>query len=816
MSKNLFAPPSKQELQDSLFAAPSQEELKSSAQPEEMGTLGKIGFAARSALEGHTAGLSEPIIARAKAMAAASPAVGNPFAFSDSEISEAAQSTDYKNAIKQDVDNRRAEKAANPGLDIAAQVAGSFAPSPLNVPAKVFKAGGMAVKGLGLADRLGKLKAVANPTLWNRIDKMGTAVVKGAVEGGVGAAAFEPVRQAALRPDGFIQEGSAIGDTVLSTAAGAAIGGGLPVVGAALKGGAAVAGAAPKKLLSGFFGVTEENINQYLANPERINAAKSLVEIKDSIDGVVGKLVTDVNSAKLKKDDAATALKALREQLIENFRAKKMEAKEAATQAETLLRKSFETAKLEMQSQSPTTAKNDVLAGMSQLKDLVVDGSGAAKEILAQSSGTIPLPKVKGFLTFQINQLKAKSVSDVSDSAIGELERMRERLDKFPKDLPLSIAKQIVQEFDKSAPKYATGPGGFNTEAEVVKKASRRFLDERLKKASPKYEKAMIPVAEDTALLKDLAKVFGDEPKALSALRSITSDKGEINLELLRKLQARTGKDITGPIERYIAAQKQLASVKNPIGKEQFVRTLPEYSPYRQSVSELAKASAQADKSNIAGLVNRSDKQRAFGQATSSLNQAEQKLGPYKTLVPSANGQSPVEAKIKSLLGDRSIDNRRVFEKLSKLSDQDFVQMVDDLRVKSSFEGARFNGSRNVNLWTVMATAGGAAMGGLVGGGIGAPVGAAVGAMVDRHGPAMAKKILDQVITIRGTPTVQAIRALKLPDGIKQELEKDLKLYIINSDNGLTVPKRVAETSEKSDREPSNAGSAFERRLNRK
>jgi len=135
-----------------------------------------------------------------------------------------------------------------------------------------------------------------------------------------------------------------------------------------------------------------------------------------------------------------------------------------------------------------------------------------------------------------------------------------------------------------------------------------------------------------------------------------------------------------------------------------------------------------------------------------------------------------LEGKIRNLMGERSAAVRKQFEKLSQMADFDFIQAIDDLGVKTQFEQEFLRGSRNVNLWTVI----GAGAGGFIGGPVtGAAGGAVIGGLIDKNGPRIARKILEQVSRIKGLPSVQKIEQLELPSGVKRDLVNDLRAALI-------------------------------------
>ncbi len=61
----------------------------------------------------------------------------------------------------------------------------------------------------------------------------------------------------------------------------------------------------------------------------------------------------------------------------------------------------------------------------------------------------------------------------------------------------------------------------------------------------------------------------------------------------------------------------------------------------------------------------------------------------------------------------------------------------------------------------------------MLGAGVGVSTGAAAGAIADKYGPQIAKKMLDGVIRIKGSPTLEKIKALDVPPQVKAYLIKE-------------------------------------------
>lgn len=143
-----------------------------------------------------------------------------------------------------------------------------------------------------------------------------------------------------------------------------------------------------------------------------------------------------------------------------------------------------------------------------------------------------------------------------------------------------------------------------------------------------------------------------------------------------------------------------------------------------------------------------------------------------------------------------------LFGKISKLSDQDFVEQIDYLRVNNSFEKA-FPGksSRNVNLWGLM-IGGGA---GTIGGGfIGGAIGSVIGSMVDYYGPTMAKAVLKGWSKVRGNLTIQKVYKV-----LNEEIPQVQKAY---NDISLETLKSTEDANKAINKKIFNAPSDYIRK----
>lgn len=436
------------------FAPPSPEDIAASFAPPDP-TFGRGEVAAqalRSGLEGQTAGLSEPLISGAMALPAGAQALMTPEAMLNPEVGPGISRGQFaghalEEAYGQDVANRRAFKNAMPGVDIGVQIGGAIIPSPLNVGARFAKGAqmvGQGIKGAGLLP----------------------SMARSGVEGALGTVGFEGVRQAALKPTGFIKEGE--DPSLMDTAElGAAIGAASPLLGKA----ASLTGKLPKKMLASVGGVKEDVIDSYLQNADKIRNTPGREELVQRVEGAV------------------------------------MSAKDKA-QAEQM--------QFAQQLQ-------DSIEG---LKQKVVKGSASSFDILENSNVSIEKQTILDEANRSLNSLMVagkRPVGQAAESAYRTIESFKQQIAALPDQISAQDAKRILQQIDDDV-SYIQTPGSFDENAgQRALKRIRYEIDGQLKERIPEYQTVMATVAKDARMLSDLSKKYGGMEKTISGLQSLSS-----------------------------------------------------------------------------------------------------------------------------------------------------------------------------------------------------------------------------------------------------------------------------------------------------
>jgi DNA repair photolyase len=323
--------------------------------------------------------------------------------------------------------------------------------------------------------------------------------------------------------------------------------------------------------------------------------------------------------------------------------------------------------------------------------------------------------------------------------------------------LDAAEAKRIIQDLDSDVKSWDSSKiaGQFDDKYNQTMKQVRYKLDDKLKKEFPEYRKKMSEISERSKLLGEASKRFGKPELAHSRLSNIASDKAKFDRELLSKLGKYTGQDLDTPIADYVKTQKML---KDPKQLESLKRSLPEFDQLTDAQKLEKLAILDKSPKSFRSKLSKSPSFKELKMAQKDFDAALVNKDKIKGWTKSTS-----EGKLNAVMRGKTYV-RGQLETLGKMSNQDLVKMVDDLKVSEAFDKEFRIGSRNVNLWGAMG------IGALGGGPVGLIIGTVTGAMIDRYGPALTKKALIAVSKVQGSPSVQKLSKLGLPKNVAQDL----------------------------------------------
>lgn len=561
-----------------------------------------------------------------------------------------------------------------------------------------------------------------------------------------------------------------------------------------------------KKTTAILGGVSEENISAFLKEPDRYLNAKPRDEVLATIIGLVDDINTKVDDGKLSVKDAKEGLRWAGQQIKETASENHAIARDQLRQAEQKLREKFvdsvndlkaKPAPTQLQGQIDDTLRGmkeenikasgesfDILQGELNSRQQAVNASGKEsiealeKKVIDEfepPKTTINVRGVYSSLKAKVKELSARNSADAK-AAVKDLIKYMDDIKAKTADpdgnptwwLDAAEAKRIIQDLDSDVKSWDSSKiaGQFDDKYNQTMKQVRYKLDNKLKKEFPEYRKKMSEISERSKLLGEASKRFGKPELSFSRLSNIASDKAKFDRELLGKLGKYTGQDLDTPIADFVKTQKML---KDPKKLESLKRSLPEFDQLTetQKLEKLAllDKSPKAFRSKLSKSPSFKELKMAQKDFDAALVDKDKIKGWTK---------STVDGKLNAVMRGKTYV-RGQLETLGKMSNQDLVKMVDDLKVSEAFDKEFRIGSRNVNLFTALG------MGFIGGGPIGLIVGAATGAMVDRYGPALTKKILIATSKVQGSPSVQKLSKLGLPKSIAQELTDSFYASLIGS-----------------------------------
>jgi hypothetical protein len=538
-----------------------------------------------------------------------------------------------------------------------------------------------------------------------------------------------------------------------------------------------------RKMLSSMGGVSDDVIQRYLENPGRIRGAETFDDLYEQVTKVVSQMGDDLDNAKVDYDTAQKHL----DEIADGIKNSRVDGKDRTLElvrvAKSQLDESFKSSKESLKQQaSPANIEPQVSDAIGKLKNQVTQGSKESFEILGDELAPTEVMKL---IPGRINEL-AQRGSDAAKQAIPKLKEYGEKIFKAGQTdeagnflLPAKEIKRFIQDLDSDVGAWQKATGSFDDAYTKELKGLRSSLDEQLKASNETYKQQMIGVAEDTRLLSEASKRFGEPGRAVSRMSNLAKPSAKVDQETLLNLAKREGQDLTDSVNKMTSAQRTLQS---PTRMDAVKSALPEAQALRQAEMQAASAKRLAKPRNVQEAIENSAASFKAKTAAEKLKAQKELFAQFKTW-----GEQGAESKLQQVSRGKKYATQQL-EELSKLSDKDFVAAVSAAKDAAAFEKTMFNGSRNVNLWGMLGALGqsatgragaGAAAGGIMGGPIGIAVGGVMGAMVDNYGPRVTKKILDGVLAIKGPITESAIVNMKIPPKVKLELVKQFKSALV-------------------------------------
>lgn len=342
---------------------------------------------------------------------------------------------------------------------------------------------------------------------------------------------------------------------------------------------------------------------------------------------------------------------------------------------------------------------DDIDRSLEQLRGDVVKGSRNATTLIPDDV-TIPTKVLKTQLTKQLRTLtpigkEAGPAPGAQSDSFNRLMQWRDYLDKLPAEIDGKQAKSLMKAIDRATSEAYSRPAGtFAPEEQTALARLRQYMDMKVKSQAPAYRDAMQGVRDDMRLLNAGTDVLGKSGARTGRLQNLGSYTANDTKGVLENLSGRTGNDFLGSLDELALPEAQAAAAAR-------ARAAP--------FDKLSPSNSETFLNRLTPKYEAKDLQPPI---------EAQKM------------QTALEAELPGITGE-----------------------IKNLKTLRAFEGERTNGTRNAFRFG----AAGGAIGGMVGGPTGAmsgtAAGGAVGAYVDKHGPRMAKEMLDKYIPLRDGAT---------------------------------------------------------------
>lgn len=715
----------------------AKEQAPQTQEPSALGKIGQFGSdvltaaetQSRSALEGFSLGMSEPVVSGINAFthnlikAGENPKDVASFlanAFSPEKISAEYQA---------DVERRRQLKASMPISSAVAEMAGAILPAGLtSLAAKPIVAAGTAASEAIAASELGK-RAAAIPGA-GIIGRAAEAAAIGAGIAGTQYGTQKAIEEAA----GFAKPGE-LPPVSQAMAIGAALPG---AASAAIEAGPAIAkgaGSAGLKLMSGYTGVPEDVLRGYLKDPDMARAMIKEALLPEGMGRVTPRQAIE--------EKVTQAMQPIRAQYAQTEKAA-VETAALAKEAESKV--------------APALAQEIINAGK-ELKSKLISESEKSLEILRQQPGGADLSQVipdvleqrKSLLRPEYIQegdappkLVYRPANEPAKKAVGLLDKWSNKFVKrFPdqENIRFSDLKVFLKDLDSEirALEESQSVTGFPSESIATLRNFRRSIDAPLKGAVPEYRAQM---EQNVAPLTQLASDLNEKllPKGQVANQAFISKVSGLKpletseMDMLSRLGTETGRDFVSVI--------QARAAKRPV---QGVGAMPaQYTDWIKTADDAAAAQ----------------------EALTIANQVAEKYGPLME-------QSKTESVVKAFMLNKSSTFREYMKQIASGPESEFERNVNAARMAEGIIAARPQGSKRTIGIAGLFTAGGAmASKDPVVTALLSFTGTSLGMISDHYGGRMAQKVLDAYLSIKGVPTVSKLTSAFsfAPEKLRNEL----------------------------------------------
>lgn len=205
--------------------------------------------------------------------------------------------------------------------------------------------------------------------------------------------------------------------------------------------------------------------------------------------------------------------------------------------------------------------------GVDRLRDEVVGGSVASRQILADEGQKISGSQIASIMKGRAEELARRSEGIWDDPhQFAAYKWLTETAEKFAPDpatpgvdrqLSTNRVKDMLQTIDRMTD-WDSGGGRISRIDDTVRKGVRHDIDQLLKSTSPAYAAQMQRVAPDAALLSEVQDVATSPGRLANAFRRMETDQygaGQLPREAIEALDKRLGTDFAHQAKLSVAKE---------------------------------------------------------------------------------------------------------------------------------------------------------------------------------------------------------------------------------------------------------------------
>lgn len=277
-------------------------------------------------------------------------------------------------------------------------------------------------------------------------------------------------------------------------------------------------------------GVNENQVLEYMKDPERINNARSVPSIVYSIEDGVSKI----------RDEFEINRRAY-SKLEENFN------------------QSYKNSLRDLsQSRPPQSLADDIIKALDAEKITQYQLSQEALNHLDNVPGTMKRSSLLAFITKVKNNLAPFRIGRVDIAAAKNLDDLYQNVvTELPEKVPMRYVKETLKQIGRDT-NFLYAPGEFNEQFDIAGKNLYRLMSNYLKKKSPEYAQAMDAMSSRLKVHSELKKYFTSNVRGAETLNSMLGPGNEVKRKLLEDFSQMVGGNYSDEFNKILRNKETL------------------------------------------------------------------------------------------------------------------------------------------------------------------------------------------------------------------------------------------------------------------